>query len=161
MAKRFLCIKDDALEDKIKCSKNQNTEKSEKRAHRAFTKFLIAMGCEEDATDYWNFSERDLDKYLSKFWLGACKDICEDNFDEKDTEMKDRMYKANSLRNFRYGLNHILKSKGHLYDITDKRTASFAKSQQAFQDTIKKLKSEGKGDVDSYPEIEEDGKHFY
>ena len=68
------------------------------------------------------------------------------------------MYKANTLRNFRYGLNRILKTKGHLYDICDKKTASFTKFQQAFNDAIKELKREGKAEVESYPEIEEEGK---
>ena len=67
------------------------------------------------------------------------------------------MYKANSLRNFRYSLNRILRTKGHLYDITSKKTTSFQKSQQAFIDAIKELKENGKADVDSYPEIEEQG----
>ena len=74
--------------------------------------------------------------------------------------MKQHLYKANSLRNFCYGLNRILQNKGHLYDISDKKTASFQKSQQAFNDAIKELKSEGKGDVKSYPEIVEEGKIF-
>ena len=73
---------------------------------------------------------------------------------DSTVESKDRL----SLRSFRYGLNQILKTCGHLYNITNKRTASFQKCQQAFIDALKELKSEGKGDVDSYPEIEEQGK---
>ena len=42
-------------------------------------------------------------------------------------------------------------------DITDKKTASFQKSQQVFLDAIKELKANGKGDVESYPEIIESG----
>ena len=71
--------------------------------------------------------------------------------------MKEHLYKVNSLHNFHYGLNRILKSKGHLYDIPDKHTTSVLKSQQVFSDAIKELKAEGKADVDSYPEIEEEG----
>ena len=72
--------------------------------------------------------------------------------------MKEQLYKANSLKNFSYSLNHILKTKGHLYDITDKKTASFQISQQAFADAIKELKTNEKGGVESYPEIKESGK---
>ena len=149
---------DEQLELKTKLSKNDNTEKSERRAHSAFTKFLIAMNVPEDQVDYWNYTEPELDNYLAKFWFGARKDTDTDDDDsQQDPEMKQRMYKANSLKNFRYGLNRVLKSKGHLYDITDKKTASFVKSQQAFSDAIKELKAEGKAQVDSYPEILEEG----
>ena len=152
---------DEQLEIKTKLCKNDNTRKIERCAHKAFTKFLITMGVPEDNTDYWNFTEPELDNYLAKFWFGACKDICEDEDDsQQDPDMKERMYKANSLRNFRYGLNCILKSKGHLYDITDKKIASFLKSQQAFTNAIKELKAEGKADVESCPEILEQGNKF-
>ena len=77
MAKRFLVLDDSNLEEKTKKSKNDNTEKVELRAHKAFTNFLVANGCNPDDTDYWNFSEPELDKYLSKFWFGAHKDVCE------------------------------------------------------------------------------------
>ena len=160
--KRFIVLDDDQLNEKTKKAKNYNTEKAEARAHGAFTKFLIAMDVPEDQTDYWNFTEPELDKYLAKFWFGARKDICEeDSQSEQDPELKERFYKANSLRNFKYGLNRILRSKGHLYDIMDKKTTSFMKSQQAFSNAIKELKSEGKADIDSYPEIEEQGTFIY
>ena len=118
----------------------------------------MALGVPEEKTNYWNFTEPELENYLAKFWFEARKDIYGDK-DNDDPDIKDRMYKANSLRNFRYRLNHILKTKGHLYDITD-RTTSFLKSQQAFSDAIKELKAEGKADVDSYPEIEEEGTYI-
>ena len=147
---------------KLKKCKNQNTENCDKRANKAFINFLLANG--QTDTDYWNFTEPELDKYLAKFWFGARKDICEgeteETNDNDDPNMKNRMYKASSLRNFRYSLNRILKSRGHLYDITAKSTASFVKSQKAFVDAIKELKEEGKGDIQSYPEIAEEGTFF-
>ena len=160
MAKRFLVINDDEFEEKTKRSKNNNTEKCEQRAHKAFVNFLMANGVDENSTDYWNYTEPELDKYLARFWFGARKDICEgdeENYNSEDPDMKDRMYKASSLRNFRYSINRILRSKGHLYDITSKHTTSFIKSQQAFVDAIKELKEEGLGNIKSYPEIEETG----
>ena len=161
MAKRFLIIDDDKLAVKSKQAKNENTEKAEKRADKAFTNFLLTMGVSDDKTNYWNYEEPQLDGYLAKFWFGAHKLSPEDSQDSEeiiDPQMKDRMYKATSLRTFRYGLNQILKQCGHLYDISDKSTASFTKLQQTFNDAIKELKSEGKADIDSYPEIEEDSK---
>ena len=158
MAKRFLILSDEDLDYKTKISKNDNTLKAEKKADKAFTNFLVAMGVAEDQTDYWNYTEPELDKYLCKFWFSLRKTTGE--ISSLDPENKQQLYKANSLRNFRYGLNRVLKGKGHLYDITDKRTASFQKSQQAFCDAIKELKSEGKGDVEPYPEIEETGTFF-
>ena len=159
MAKRFIVMSDKDLEDKSKKCKNDNTLKAEKKADKAFTKFLITMGIDSDKTNYWNYDEPTLDNYLSKFWFGARKEFCDNSQDnEKDPKMKDRLYKATSLRSFRYGLNRILKQHGHLYDITDKRTVSFQKSQQAFVNAIKELKSEEKGDIESYSEITETGK---
>ena len=159
MSKRFLLLSDDDLESKSKKCKNDNTLKSEHKADKAFKKFLVAMGVKEENTDYWNYEEPQLDNYLAKFWFGAHKDICNDeDSQDSNVEGKERLYKANSLRSFCYGINRILKMRGHLYDITDKRTTSFQKSQQAFIDALKELKSEGKGDMEPYPEIKEQGK---
>ena len=36
----------------------------------------------------------------------------------------------------------------------------FVKSQQAFNNAIKEVKAEGKTDIDSYPEITEEGKYL-
>ena len=152
-------MSDKDLEIKTKKCKNENTYKAEKRADKAFIKFLVAMGVDETDTNYWNYSEPRLDEYLAKFWFGVRKEDADDQeTSESDPQMKERLYKANSLRNIRYSLNRVLKSKGHLYDITNKNTASFQKSQKAFNDAIKELKAEVKGDVKSHPEIEETGK---
>ena len=119
----------------------------------------MSNGVSEDATDYWNYTEPQLDKHLSKFWFCARKSSTDDeDSQEQDPELKQQLYKANLLKNFCYSLNRILRTKGHLYDITDKKTTSFQKLQQAFTDAIKELKSHGKGDVESYTEILEEGK---
>ena len=153
-------MNDENLATKSKKAKNKNTIRTEKRADKAFIKFLMEMGVPPDQTNYWNFSEPDLDNFLAKFWFGARKDNddSQEQVLQQDPELKSQMYKATTLRNLHYGLNRILHTKGHLYDITNKNTASFTKSQQAFNDAIKELKSEGKGDIKSYPEIEEEGK---
>ena len=45
---------DSELELKSKKCKNDNTIKSEKKADKAFTKFLITMGVDPEKTDYLN-----------------------------------------------------------------------------------------------------------
>ena len=81
--KRFVILNDDELEQKAKQSKNKNTERSEKRANTAFTKFLEACGLKDDELEYWKFSPEDLDTHLAKFWFGARKDSA-DFSDEDD-----------------------------------------------------------------------------
>ena len=156
---QHVVITDNELDKKLQGDKNINTEKSEKRAHKAFTNFLKQHG----ATDlvYWYFEEPELDNYLAKFWLGCRKINTEDgsDVDEDDTVKKDQLYSANTLKNFRYSLNRILHSKGHLFDITVKGT-SFKKSDKAFKVAQKELKKEGKAEVKSHPEITEDGKQI-
>ena len=158
--KHFLVINSYELEERSKKAKNSNTDKAEKRADQAFRKFLIALGKQEEDTEYWYYDEPTLDECLARFWFGARKDICEDqDYDEEDPEIKNRMYSANTLKAFRYGLNRVLKSKGQLYDIIDRKTASFTRSQKAFCDALKELKAEGKEEVHSYAEIQEEGKN--
>ena len=63
---------------------------------------------------------------LEKFLFGACKDFDENyQSDPEDTQKVDLMYSANSMKNFRYTLNQILKHKGHLYDIINLKRVSF------------------------------------
>ena len=57
MAKRFIIMTDDDLEIKSKKCKNEHTIKAKNKADKAFTKFLVAMGIEDDKTDYWNYDE--------------------------------------------------------------------------------------------------------
>ena len=83
--------------------------------------------------------------------------------DQEDPERKASMYSANTMHNFRYVLNRILKSKGHLYDIISPSSLSFKRSQKAFTASQKELKERGKAEVHSAPEITEEGMylHFY
>ena len=73
MAKRFLSMTDEELEEKSKKCKNYNTMKAEERADKAFKTFLVSNGCDEKNTDYWNFDEPTLDKYLSKLQILTVK----------------------------------------------------------------------------------------
>ena len=136
---------DQQLQEKQKAGKNINTTKTEEQADRAFKKFLTQCG--ESNLDYWSYEEPELDNFLSKFWFGARKDPESDyETDEEDPEHHNLMYSANTMKSFRYSLNRILKSKGHEYDIMNKNSLSFKRSQQTFLDSQKELKSLGKAD---------------
>ena len=156
---KFVIYSDAEIKAKQEARKNRNTTKTEERADRAFRRFLSQCG--ETDLNYWNYTEPDLDAYLSKFWFGARKDPDSDyKSDNEDPERKQLMYSANTMKNFRYALNRILKFKGHEYDIMNKHSLSFKKSQQAFLDSQKELKALGKAEVHSAPEITEQGTKF-
>ena len=159
---RFILLDDDELDKKNDEQRNINTEKSNKRADTAFRSFLEAMGRATNDCDYWDFTEESLDDYLAKFWFGARKHIQEEeeNEEESETEPKvKRMYSANSLKNYRYALNRIIKNKRQL-DITSKDNTKFSKSQKAFANAIKELKSKGKAEQKVKHEISEAGSSF-
>ena len=164
MAKRqrFVILDDEELAKKSKQCKNKNTERSEKRAHTAFTKFIEACGLTGDDLNYWTLEPEQLDSYLAKFWFGARKDTAEISDDDADDfqddpKMKERYYSANTLKNFRYALNRIVKDKGNMPDLIDKASTVFKKSQKAFQDAVKELKKEGKAEIKSKHEITDAG----
>ena len=147
---------DDQIKEKQKAGKNLNTTKTEERADRTFRKFLAQCG--ESNLEYWSYEEPELDNYLSKFWFGARKTADSDyESDSEDPERHNLMYSANTMKSFRYSLNRILKEKGHEYDIMNKNSLSFKRSQQAFLDSQKELKSLGKAEIHSAPEITEQG----
>ena len=149
---KFIVYTDEEIKAKQDAGKNKNTTKTKERADRAFRRFLSECG--ETDLDYWNYQEPDLDSYLSKFWFGARKDPDDDyKSDSDDPDKKELMYSANTIKNFQYALNRILKFKGHEYDIMNKHSLSFKKSQQAFLDSQKELKALGKAEVHSAPEI--------
>ena len=128
----FVLYSEEELKEKHDLSKNKNTIKSEARANSAFQKFLVQAGKED--LQYWFYEETELDEMLEKFWFGARKCSESDNETEgEDTEKEDLMYSANTVKNFRYALNQILKNKGHLYDIINTSNMSFRKSQEAFE----------------------------
>ena len=160
MAKRHVVYSEEEIQAKCRKQKNKNTEKSERTADNAFKKFLIACGFADDATNYCEFEPDVLDTYLAKFWFGARKDASSDTDEDDpnfDPELKSKKYTASSLRNYQYALNRILKRSERNYDITNQNI--FKKSTEAFADAIKELKSEGKAETKSKPEISEDGKH--
>ena len=82
-----------------------------------------------------------------------------DDDENDDPDTKTRMYSANSIKNYRYALNCIIKDKRQI-DITAKNNTKFTKSQKAFANAIKELKSAGKGEQKIKFEITEASKHI-
>ena len=155
----FVMYTDEEIQQKQDANKNKNTTKAEERANNAFQKFLQQTG--KANLEYWNYDEEELDNMLCKFYYKARKDPDSDyDSAEDDKQRSNLMYSANTMKNFRYSINRILKTKGHLYDIMNKQTLSFKKSQQAFINSQKELKQLGKAEIHSAPEISEDGKFF-
>ena len=57
--------------------------------------------CDETDLNYWNYTEPDLDAYLSKFWFGARKSPDSHyESDDNDSERTKLMYTANTMKNF-------------------------------------------------------------
>ena len=153
---RFVLYLEDQLKNKHEASRNYNTTKSEDRANAAFQNFLQQAG--KTDMEYWLYEEDKLDLMLEKFWFGARKQPGDDYESDREDEQKTGlMYLANTMRNFRYALNCILKNKGHLYDIISPSSLSFKRSQKAFNVSQKELKELGKAAVSSAPEINEEG----
>ena len=117
---------------------NRNTISNEKKAVSIFKEYLASLGLED--TDFFTFTEDELDHYLTTFWWNART--------QKGTE-----YCASSFETIRYSLNRALVNYGHNFDITHKNSISFKKSIKAFKDAQKDRKKRGLGRVKNTPEI--------
>ena len=109
---------------------NRNTLLSEKKAVNIFREYLHSLGLED--TDFFTFTEDELDFYLTSFWWNA-------------HTKKGEEYTASSMDTIRYSLNRALNNYGHNYDITHKNSISFKKSIKAFHDAQKDQKKRGLG----------------
>ena len=123
--------------------KNINSLKNEKKSVEAFKAYLVQIGQED--TDFFNFTEQELDMHLATFWWNA-------------RTKKGEKYKTSSLETIRHGIKRALQSFGHEFDITDPKSASFQESIKSFRNVMKQLKKEGKGYVEHRTEIKPTGK---
>ena len=105
-------------------------ENADKRAETAFRTFLNDAGCQ--STEFWFFTESELDYWLSKFWYGARQ------LPQNDSQEEGEMYSVNSLKGLMYGINRVLKKFGHEFDIG--KSQNFRKSQEAFKNAVKELR---------------------
>ena len=124
---------------------NKHTVLNEQKASNAFIAYLKEIGVKD--TNFFTFTEAELDKHLSTFWFKARK---------KDGSH----YTASSMETMRYGLSRALCRYGHNYDITKRESISFIKSIEDFEDSQKKRKHGGYGHVQSYKEIPSDGELY-
>ena len=127
----------DDIKDKSEEFRNPNSAANEKKAVKNFQLFLKFNNQD---TDFFNFTEGDLDEWLAKFYSGT------------RTEKGD-FYSSGSLHTLRYGLNRALEQFGHTFDITDKKSLVFQSSIKAFELALKEIKNAGKGHCKPTPEI--------
>ena len=80
---------------------NKNTKNNEKKAVNMFKEYLSSLGLED--TDFFHYTEDELDHYLTTFWRNACT--------KKGTE-----YTASSMETTHYSLNRALINFGHNFD---------------------------------------------
>ena len=121
---------------------NKNTINNEKKAMNIFKQYLSSLGLED--TDFFSFTEDELDHYLTTFWWNA-------------RTQKGKEYSASSMETIRYAINRSLISYGHNFDITHKNSISFKKSIKAFKDSQKDRKQRGLGRVKNTSEIPSEG----
>ena len=124
---------------------NRNTINNEKKAVNIFRDYLSSLGLED--TDFFNYTEDELDHYLTTFWWNA-------------RTKKGSEYTASSMETIRYSLNRALTNFGHNFDITHRNTVSFKKSIKAFEDSQKDRKKRGLGHVKNTEEIPSEGNTY-
>ena len=121
---------------------NKNTLNNEKKCVNIFQDYLAFLGLED--TDFFTFTEAELDHYLTSFWWNA-------------RTKKGGEYTASSMETRRYSINRALTRYGHNFDITHKNSTSFCKSIKAFKDSQKDKKKRGLGHVKNTTEIPAEG----
>ena len=139
---RFKTLSEDELLQIKTKIKNPNIEKANKKAEHTFVEYLSTRPDIEN-TFFWLYKPEKLDSILAKF-----------GFEVKMTDGEN--YRVSSLKHLMYGLNRVLKKKGHEYDIM--KSTQFMKSQEAFQQAIVNLKQMGYRYVVPYKEIKPKGK---
>ena len=121
---------------------NKNTISSEQKSCRIFKEYLQQIGVQD--TNFFLFTEEELDKHLSTFWWNA-------------RTRKGTNYTASSIETIRYSINRALQRYGHNYDITSKNSLSFVTSNKSFQNAQKDRKQNGLGVVKNTEEIPSEG----
>ena len=112
--------------------------KPPKKAVKCLKLFLQANNVED--TDFFTYSDEDLDQWLAKFYWGTCTE-------------KGEKYSSSTMHTIRYGLNRALQKAGKSFEITKKEYKTFLHSINSFENVLKDLKKSGKGTVRNTPEI--------
>ena len=137
-ADRFEIFNSQEIKDNNDGQVNKNSVKNEEKAIKCFKAFLSAN--KEEDTDFFEYPDKKLDKWLAKFYWGA------------RTE-KGEKYSCSTMTTMRYGLNRALQKHGKSYDITKKQYKNFIYSINSFEMAMCDLKKSGKGTVKNTPEI--------
>ncbi len=103
--------------------------------------YLKAIG-EEDFENWIDFPTEKLDNLLVKFWFTV-------------HTKKGEFLSLATLQNVKHALNRALKRAEKKLDIT--KDTAFIKSQEAYKDAARELKSKGKAVVNHYLEIKPTG----
>ena len=94
--------------------------------------------------DYWNYTNKDLNEVLGKFWFAA-------------HNQKGDHYKVTSLKHIRYALKRILQRKNKIDILTH---PNFSESQKLFKDACHELKKKGYGSIEHTEEIKPTGMYI-
>ena len=121
---------------------NRNTINNELKSSKIFKAYLSQLGVEN--TDFFSYTEQELDEYLSTFWWNA-------------RTQKGNEYTASSMETIRYSLNRALQRFRHNFDITSKKGVSFLNSIKSFENAQKDRKQRGLGRVKNTQEITASG----
>ena len=134
---RFEDISDKTLQEKQQGVRNKNTIKSDEKCEQILVNYIEVKHKDLDL-NYWEWDPKVINDVLSKFWFAA------------RNEQGDR-YRVSTLKHIRYGINHMMDSKGHEFDIINNDV--YKPSQKAFQDACAELKKLGYGYIVSHKEI--------
>ena len=137
-ADRFEIFNSQEIKDNNDGQVNKNSVKNEEKAIKCFKAFLSAN--KEEDTDFFEYPDEKLDKWLAKFYWGACTE-------------KGEKYSCSTMTTMRYGLNRALQKHEKSYDITKKQYKNFIYSINSFEMATRDLKKSGKGTVKNTPEI--------
>ena len=141
---RFAVISDKDITEMMKKKSAKNTVKSTHTAVNILTTYCQQTGIEENLND---MTATNLNSLLCKFYISA------------RTE-KGELYKINSMRSIRSGLQRHFLEQVFSYDILSHH--EFKEANICFENMLKNIKTAGKGETEHYPEIEpEDLKKLY
>ena len=138
---RFATINEEEFLSILKNKDSANTQRATEKCVKVLKAYLKCKGMPVEFEDW---DKPRLAEVLSKFYMEVRR---EDG----------KLYKTGSMVNIRAGLNRYLKSKGKTIDLI--KETVFTQSNQSFQAQQVKLKEEGRGDTEHYPQIDENDLH--
>ena len=127
-------------EDFLAILQNKDCANTQRAAEKCGNGFKAHLTSKEMPLNFEEWEQQRLAEVLSKFYVEVRR---EDG----------KLYKTGLMINIRAGLNRYLKNKGKAIDLI--KEPVFAQANFSFQAQQVKLKEEGRGDTEHYPEIDE------